>query len=149
MRRRTFIALLGGAAVGCPLRASAQQARTLRIGVLVVDAPGSERFWRFFRDGMRELGYVGGRNVRYEFRSDLQVSRLPELAAGLVALKPDVIVTWFTPAAKAAKQATSEIPMALAGNPVETALLRALLDPAAISPGCLLSPQNWGVKTST
>jgi putative ABC transport system substrate-binding protein len=131
MRRRSFLALLGGAAVGWPLGAGAQQPRMVRIGVLLVGAPGSERFWRLFRDGMRELGYIEGRNVWYEFRSDLQVSRLPELASGLVTLKPDVIVTWFTPAAKAAKQATSEIPivMALAGNPVETGLVESLARP--------------------
>src|SRR5207302_423496 len=68
----------------------------------------------------------------YEFRSDQgQVTRLPELAAELVRLKVDVIVTWFTPAAQAAKQATRGIPivMALAGNPVETGLVESLARP--------------------
>src|SRR5205085_6819359 len=68
-------------------------------------------------------------NVRYEFRSDQgEASRLPDLAAELVRLKVDLIVTWFTPAARAAKQATHEIPivMALAGNPVETGLVASL-----------------------
>jgi len=78
---------------------------------------------------MQELGYTEGQSIHYEFRSDEgQVSRLPELAAELVRLNVDVIVTWFTPAAQAAKQATSEIPivMALVGNPVETGLVASL-----------------------
>jgi putative ABC transport system substrate-binding protein len=72
---------------------------------------------------MRELGYLEGQSVRYEYRSDQgQVSRLPELAAELVRLNVDLIVTWFTPAAKAAKGATHQIPivMALAGDPIAT-----------------------------
>jgi hypothetical protein len=91
---------------GFPPNSVAQQPKVPTIGVLVVGSPGSEQFWQLFRDGMRELGYDEGRNVRFEFRSDEgQVSRLPELAADLVRLKVDVIVTWFTPAGRAAKQA--------------------------------------------
>jgi putative ABC transport system substrate-binding protein len=89
-------------------------------------------FWRLFRDAMQELGYIEGQSIRYEFRSDEgQASRLPELAAELVRLQVDVIVTWFTPAARAAKQATREVPivMALAGNPVETGLVESLARP--------------------
>jgi putative ABC transport system substrate-binding protein len=81
---------------------------------------------------VQELGYIEGQSIRYEFRSNEgQVIRLPELAAELVRLQVDVIVTWFTPAAKAAKQATREIPivMALAGNPVETGLVESLARP--------------------
>ena len=100
------------------------------IGVLVVGgSSGSDQFWRLFRTVMREQGYVEGTNIRYEFRSDEgQVSRLPELAADLVRLNVDLIVTWFTPAGQAAKRATHEIPivMALAGNPVETGLIDSL-----------------------
>jgi putative ABC transport system substrate-binding protein len=110
----------------------AQPARRLTIGVLVVGIPGSDRFWRLFRPLLREMGYVEGQNVGFEFRSDEgQSSRLPELAAELVRLKVDMIVTWFTPAATAAKQATSEIPivMALAGDPVATGLVQSLSRP--------------------
>ena len=81
---------------------------------------------------MRELGYVEGQTVRFEFRSDHgQADRLPELAAELVRLKVDVIVPWFTPAARAAKQATREIPivMAGAGDPVGTGLAQSLARP--------------------
>ncbi len=131
MRRREFIVLLGSTAAW-PLTAGAQQRKTPTIGVLVVGSPGSEQFWRLFREAMRELGYVEGQNVRYEYRSDQgQESRLPELAAGLVRLNVDLIVTWFTPAAHAAKEATREIPivMALAGDPVTTGLVASLNRP--------------------
>jgi ABC-type uncharacterized transport system substrate-binding protein len=134
VKRRQFIRLIGGAAVGWPLAARAQQPKVSTVGVLVVGAPGSEQFWRLFREGMRELGYIEGQNIRFEFRSDEgKISRLPELAAELVRLKVDVIVTWFTPAARAAKQATHEIPVviALAGNPVENGLVESLARPGA------------------
>jgi putative ABC transport system substrate-binding protein len=81
---------------------------------------------------MRELGYIEGQNIRFEFRSDEgKASRLPELAAELVRLKVDIIVAWFTPAARAAKQATRDIPVviALAGNPVESGLVESLARP--------------------
>jgi putative ABC transport system substrate-binding protein len=132
MKRREFITLIGGAAAFRPLASIAQQRKVPTIGVLVVEAPGSEQFWRLFREMMRELGYVEGQSIRYEFRSDQgQIGRLPELAAELVRLKVDVIVTWFTPAAQAAKGATREIPivMALAGDPVTTGLVDSLNRP--------------------
>jgi putative tryptophan/tyrosine transport system substrate-binding protein len=130
--RREFITLLGGAAAAWPLAARAQQLKVPTIGVLVVEAPGSEQFWQLFQKVMRELGYVDGQSIRYEFRSDQgQGSRLPALAAELVRLKVDLIVTWFTPAAQAAKQVTREIPivMALAGDPIGTGLIESLNRP--------------------
>jgi len=99
---------------------------------LAVGSPGVQDFWRLFREGMQELGYTEGQSIHYEFRLDEgPVSRLPELAVELVRLNVDVIVTWFTPAAQAAKRATSEIPivMALVGNPVETGLVASLARP--------------------
>src|SRR6266851_762246 len=128
MRRRHFFSLVGAAAVR-PAAGSAQQRKVPTIGILVVGAPGSEEFWRLFRQDMRELGYIEGQSIRYEFRSDQgQANRLPELAAELVRLNVDLIVTWYTPPAQAAKRATLEIPivMALAGNPVETGLVESL-----------------------
>jgi putative tryptophan/tyrosine transport system substrate-binding protein len=131
MRRREFITLLGGAAAW-PLAAQAQQRKVPTIGVLVVGAPGWEQFWRLFRDAMRQTGYVEGQSIRYEFRSDQgQIGRLPELAAELVRLNVDLIVTWFTPAALAAKAATRDTPivMALAGDPVANGLVDSLNRP--------------------
>lgn len=132
MRRRDFIALFTGAVAIRPLASIAQQRKVPTVGVLVVGAPGSEQFWRLFRQVMDELGYVEGQSIRYEFRSDQgQLGRLPELAAELVRLKVDLIVAWFTPAAQAAKRATHEIPivMMLVGNPVETGLVESLPRP--------------------
>ena len=102
MRRREFIALLGGAAATWPLAAGAQQPKVPTIGVLVIGNISPEEFWREFRQGLRDLGYIEGQNIRFEFRSaEGQIDRLPELAAELVRLKVDVIVTWFTPTAVA------------------------------------------------
>ena len=125
LTRREVIAVLNGAALW-PLTSIAEQRKVPTIGILVVGAPGSEQFRRLFQNDMAELGYVGGQNIRYEFRSDEgQIGRLPELAAELVRLNVDLIVTWFTPAAKAAKEATREIPIviALAGDPVANGLV--------------------------
>src|SRR5262249_15458376 len=134
MRRREFLALFAGAAANRPLASIAQQRKVPTIGVLVVGSPASERFWRLFQQDMRELGYIEGRSVRYEFRSDRgEAGRLPALAEELVRLKVDLIVAWFTPAALAARQATQQIPivMALVGNPVETGLVVSLAQPGS------------------
>ena len=132
MDRRAFVTLMSGGILAVPLAGSAQQPKVPTIGVLVVGAPSSEKFWRLFQEAMRGLGYVEGQTVRFEFRSDHgQADRLPELAAELVRLKVDVLVPWFTPAARAAKQATREIPivMAGAGDPVGTGLVQSLARP--------------------
>lgn len=129
--RREFIKLVISS-VACPLAASAQQPKVPTIGALVVGNTDPGEFWREFRQGLRDLGYVEGQNIRFEFRSaEGQVNRLPELAAELVSLKVDVIVTWFTPPTRAARQATSEIPIVMAdtGDPVGTGLVASLPRP--------------------
>jgi len=131
MKRREFIALVGGAA-SWPLSALAQQPKVPTIGVLVIGNISPEQFWREFRQGLRDLGYVEGQNIRFEFRSaEGHLDRLPELAAELVRLKVDIIVTWFTPTALAAKQATREIPIVMAetGDPIGTGLVASLPRP--------------------
>lgn len=129
VKRRDFIALLGGAAVSLrPLAALAQQ-KVPRIGVLLVN---SAEPMGPFRESLRDLGYVEGKNIQIEFRSAQgQTVRLPELAAAFVHSKVDVIVAVFTPAATAAKNATLDIPivMAPAGNPVGTGLVASLARP--------------------
>src|SRR5256714_5499030 len=125
MRRRKFIALLGGAAAARVLAAQAEQMKMPTIGALVSGNINPEQFWREFRQGLRDLGYVEGQNIRFEFRSaEGHLERLPELAAELVRLKMDIIVTWFTPTALAAKRATNDIPIAMAetGDPLGTGL---------------------------
>src|SRR5512133_1993120 len=132
IERRKFLATLCGAAATWPLAALAQQPKVPTIGALVIGNISPEQFWREFRQGMRDLGHIEGQNIRYEFRSAHgQLDRLPELAAELVRLKVDVIVTWFTPTAHAAKQATHEIPIVMAdtGDPVGTGLVASLPRP--------------------
>ena len=116
MRRRSFITLLGCAAVAWPLRARAQQ-RVHVVGVLASQLlPPLQRFER----KLREYGYIEGQNVRFVPRfAEGRDDRYPAMAAELVALPVDLIVTWGTPAALAAKQATSSIPVVMAlGDPV-------------------------------
>src|SRR5467141_2610147 len=132
MRRREFIGLLGGAAAVRPLAALAQQPKMPTVGALVIGNINPEQFWREFRQGLRDLGYVEGQNIRFEFRSaEGHLDRLPELAAELVRLKVDIIVTWFTPTALAARQATHEIPIVMAetGDPIGTGLVASLPRP--------------------
>jgi putative ABC transport system substrate-binding protein len=132
MKRREFIGLLGGAAAVQVLAAQAQQPKMPTIGALVIGNINPEQFWREFRQGLRDLGYVEGQNIRFEFRSaEGHLERLPELAAELVGLKIDIIVTWFTPTALAAKQATNDIPIVMAetGDPLGTGLIASLSRP--------------------
>jgi putative ABC transport system substrate-binding protein len=108
------------------------QPKVPTIGALVIGNINPEQFWREFRQGLRDLGYVEGQNIRFEFRSaEGHLERLPELAAELVRLKVDIIVTWFTPTALAAKQATREIPIVMAetGDPIGTGLIASLARP--------------------
>jgi putative ABC transport system substrate-binding protein len=117
MNRRTFLCGLTLGTLALPLAAQAQQAgKVPRIGFLHYGSPGPSPEVEAFRQGLRELGYVEGQNVAIEYRfASGQVERLPELAAELVRLKLDVIVTPTTPASLAAKQATSTIPIVFAG----------------------------------
>jgi putative tryptophan/tyrosine transport system substrate-binding protein len=131
IRRREFIATLGGTAAWT-LAVRAQQPKVPTIGALVIGNINPEQFWWEFRQGLRDLGYVEGQNIRFEFRSaEGHLDRLPELAAELVHLKVDIIVTWFTPTALAAKQATHEIPIVMAetGDPIGTGLVASLPRP--------------------
>ena len=126
MKRREVFKVVGGMTTFWALAASAQQTRATTIGVLVRAAPGWQQFWLSFREELRGLGYIEGKHVRLEFRSDQgEIGRLPELAAELARLKVDVIVPWSTPAAIAAKQATQEIPIVCAacGDMVGTGLV--------------------------
>jgi ABC-type uncharacterized transport system substrate-binding protein len=129
VKRREFIAVLGGVAVW-PVVGRAQQARVHTLGVLTL--PNPEPLLKALREGLRDAGYVEGDNLRLEIRSaagkpDIQL----EKAAELVRLRVDLIVTFFTPSALAAKQATSDIPivMAGAGDPVATGLVESLARP--------------------
>src|SRR5207249_10836916 len=116
MKRREFISLIGGA-TAWPLAARAQQAgKIYRIGILEpIPAARNAANLDALRRGLRELGYVEGRNLVIEYRSaDGRAERFPDLASELVRLKVDLIVTRGTPAAIAAKNATGTIPVVMA-----------------------------------
>ena len=131
MRRREFITLLGGAAAW-PLAARAQQPTKPVVGVLSAEWPNAvtaDRL-RAFRQGLNDTGYVEGRNVMIEYRwAEGRNDRLPALAAELVRLPVNVIVSFgSTPASIAAKAATTTIPIVFAtgGDPSGSAWSRAL-----------------------
>ena len=132
MRRREFVVLLGGAAMAGPAAGWAQPGKLPRIGILALGNLDPALFFKEFREGLRELGYIEGQSVAFEFRSaggDAQ--RLAILAAELVALKVDIIAAFQTPAITAAKQATAEIPIVMAGvgDPVGTGFVASLARP--------------------
>ncbi len=116
LRLTALIVTLALGLLVAPLAAEAQQAgKVPRIGFLFYGSPGPSPELDAFRQGLRELGYIEGQNITIEYRfASGQVERLPELAAELVRLKLDVIVTPTTPASLAAKQATSTIPIVFA-----------------------------------
>jgi putative tryptophan/tyrosine transport system substrate-binding protein len=133
MKRRDFIKLVGGAAAW-PITALAQQAgKVHQIGFLGgANAVGYAPQMKALRLGLQDFGYVEGKNLVLEERwAEGRYDRLPALAADLVARKVDVIVTQGTPAAIAAKRATTTIPivMAIVGNPVETGIVSSLSRP--------------------
>jgi putative ABC transport system substrate-binding protein len=129
LKRRELIALLG-AAGAWPLAGQAQQAQRLaRIGYLGLTS--ANQFSDAFRAGLRDLGYAEGRNLRIDFRfADGHEDRLPGLAAELVALNVDVIVTYAT-GVNAAQRATTTIPIvaATAGDLVATGVVASVAHP--------------------
>jgi ABC-type uncharacterized transport system substrate-binding protein len=132
MRRREFIALIGGAAAWPLMARAQQQLKVARIGALYIGLADAQSFEKEFKDEMRELGYVEGQNVAYQFRSaEGRLDRLPELATDLVRLKVDLIVALYVPCALAAKQATREIPIVIiAADPVETGIVDSWARPS-------------------
>jgi putative tryptophan/tyrosine transport system substrate-binding protein len=130
VKRREFIGLLGGAAAW-PLTARAQQAvgKIVTIGVLAIEPwPPIDTF----RQALNNLGYIEGKNLRFEYRyAEGYDERLLELANDLVGLNVDVIVTWGTNAVLAAKQATPTIPIVMGtiGDPLATGVVMSLARP--------------------
>ena len=154
MRRRGFITLLGGAALAAgafvsPQISFAQQElrKAPRIGFLTraTDASVSTQI-DAFRQSLRDLGWVEGKSISIEYRdAEGQADRLPALAAELVALNVDVIVTVDTPPTQAAKQATSTIPIVIAvsADPVGAGLIASLAHPGGNITGLsLLAPET-------
>jgi len=132
MERRAVLVTIAAGLLTAPFATEAQQARKVwRIGLLDYGAsnPSSEARWKALRERLRELGYVEGQNVVFEPRwGDGQAARLPSLAAELVKVNVDILVTATSEAALAARQATSSIPivMATSADPVRVGLVASL-----------------------
>ena len=125
--------LLGG--LFTPIAADAQEDKKVpRIGYVSTNLEANPHLVEAFRHGLRDLGYVEGRNLLIQYRSaEGKLERFPALAAELVALKVDVIVAANTQAALAAKQATATIPIVFAGpaDPVSSGLVSSLARPGS------------------
>jgi len=148
LQRRDFL-IAAGALLAAPLAAEAQQAAKIaRIGFLGNSTTALGHLRDAFLQGMRDLGYVEGRNLVIEYRyAEGQLERFPALAAELVALKVEVLVAPPTPAAQAAKRATTTIPIVFAGagDPVTSGLVTSLARPGGNITGLSgLSPELVG-----
>jgi deazaflavin-dependent oxidoreductase (nitroreductase family) len=140
MRRIGLAVVLSVSLAFVPLAGEAQQAaKVARIGCLWPTSPSDAdrnpslaALFAAFREGLREMGYVDGQNIKIESRwAEGNYDRLPGLAADLVSLKVDVIVTYGTPASQAAKRATGTIPIVMATtiDPVASGLVTSLARP--------------------
>ena len=138
MRRREFISAFGGAAVAWPLAAGAQQTeRTRRIGVLMgwdeADTGAKANFAKF-KEGLTELGWIDGRNVRMDVRwAAGNLDRMRTLAKELVGLGPDIILGSTTPVTAALQRETRTIPIVfvIVSDPVGAGFVASLSHPGA------------------
>lgn len=148
MNRRPFLRILGTAPWLASAVYSAAQDKVPRIGFLGRVTPNAGQR-EGFQQGLRELGYFEGKNILIEWRSTLGYEEeLRPLAAELVQMAPDVIVTFSTPAARAALEATKSIPVVFAsvGDPLATGLVANLARPEANGTGVSLLSTELGVK---
>jgi putative ABC transport system substrate-binding protein len=148
MKRRRFISLLGGATAAPllgPLPLRAQPGRFVRIGI-IDDAP----LWAHFRQGLRDLGYVEGRTVAFEYREAAgDLDRLAAAATALARLPVDLIATYGTPMSRAAKRATADLPIVMVGvgDPVGAGLVASLGRPGGnITGNTVLTPDLGGKR---
>jgi putative ABC transport system substrate-binding protein len=151
MNRRAFVFGVTLGLLAAPLAAEAQQVgKVARIGYLTLNRAASPHLREAFIQGLRDLGYVEGRNVVIEYRdADGKLERLPALAAELVGLKVDVIVAVGTPQALGAKQATRTIPIVFVGaaDPVTDGLVTSLARPGGNATGSSnLAPELVGKR---
>jgi len=149
--RRSFVALTIAGVLGAPRAAAAQGRKVARIGVLspFSQSDGPAPSFQVFRDTLRELGHTEGANLAFEYRwADGKYERLPALAAELAQSKVDVILSaWSTPAALAAKRATSSIPIVFVGvgDAVGVGLVEGLARPGAnVTGSTFLSEETVG-----
>jgi putative tryptophan/tyrosine transport system substrate-binding protein len=151
MRRREFITLLGGTAAAWPLAARAQQVeRMRRIGVLMpfaADDPEAKARLAAFYQGLQQLGWTDGRNVRIDVRwGSGEPERIRRYATELVALAPDVILASTTPAMGEVQQATRTIPIVFVQvvDPVAAGFVDSLAQPGSNVTG--FTPFEYGIS---
>jgi len=148
-RRRKLIIALGASALAMPLASFAQQpAKIHRVGFLRTSAPPAS-YLEAFREGLKELGYVEGKNVVFDSRwADGTIEQLPALAAELARFKPDVVVTDGTPPAQAVRKAMSTIPIVMvsSGDPVSSGLIASLARPGGNTTGLTSINADLGGK---
>ena len=132
MRRRSFIKVIAGSAAAWPLAVRAQQSRKVPlIGVLWPNPPSQ---FEFMRQSLAHLGYVEGKNIRFEFRwAEGSLDKLPELALDLVGIPVDLLITLAPPATLAAQRATRTIPIVFVamGDPLASGVVASLARPGA------------------
>src|SRR5215470_13146232 len=131
MDRRGFISAIAGGLFAASLTSKAQQGRPVRLGWLSIE-PLPDRL-DVFRNSLRDLGYIEHGNLMLDERYAYgRAERLPDLAAELVRLKPDALMTIGTPAARAAQRATATLPIVfIVGDPVGSQLVASLSNPGA------------------
>jgi putative tryptophan/tyrosine transport system substrate-binding protein len=153
MQRREFITLLGGAAAAWPLAARAQQTdRVRRVGVLINLSENdleAQRLVTAFREGLAQLGWADGRNLRIDYRwAGGDVDRIRAFATELVELSPDVIVGYATPSVVALQQETRSIPIVFVSvtDPVGQGLVASLAHPGGNITGFAVFEISLGTK---
>ncbi len=150
--RRAFITIVSGSILAPPLAAEAQPAgRVYRVGILgeAASDPSEARLWQAFRSGMRERGWIEGQNILIESRwAEGNSARLPQLAADLVRLKVDLIVTRGSIYTQGARTATSSIPIVFTmhADPEKTGHVASLARPGGNITGLSIQMTDLNVK---
>jgi putative ABC transport system substrate-binding protein len=146
--RAALLILVALGVLWLPLATEAQQAGKIPVIGFLVPAIAPPAWIDALRLGLRDLGYIEGQNIKIEYRfSEGTAERFPDLLAEFVRLKVDVIVTWTTPAALAAKNATNTIPIVVyTGNPVATGLVASLARPGGNVTGVTILNEEIDVK---
>ncbi len=151
MDRRTFISAVGGSVLAGPLLARAQrQTGVARIGIVSTGSPRATPALQAFEQRLRELGHVEGQDVLIEFRdAEGKVDRLPGLVSELIRLRVDVMLTGTAAATRAAKEATSEIPIVMGAidfDPIALGYVSSLARPGANVTGVFFRQSELAAK---